>query len=127
MRRRETITNPTIILHVLEKEIGLAPVPEFRFDPPRRWKFDYAWPLFGGGGVALEVEGGVFKTRTFRNKKGRLITVQGGRHNSGTGFLGDMEKYNRATAFLGWKVLRATPQTLLTQATFDMINGAMKL
>lgn len=69
------------------------PEPEFRFDPQRRWRFDWAWLPHQ---VALEIEGGVF-TR--------------GRHTRGTGFLRDMEKYNRAVQ-LGWSVFRCTPSTI---------------
>ena len=66
------------------------PVKEFRFAPPRRLRFDLAWPAHR---VAMEIEGGVW-TR--------------GRHVRGTGFLNDLEKYKQA-AMLGWKLLRATP------------------
>lgn len=70
------------------------PIAEYRFDAPRRWRFDWAWPECR---VALEVEGGVWS---------------GGRHTRGGGFLGDMEKYNRA-AELGWRVFRTVPSRLL--------------
>ena len=50
--------------------------------------------------VALEVEGGIW-------------LPGGGRHNRGKGMLKDMEKYNRAAA-LGWRIVRCTPQTLIT-------------
>jgi hypothetical protein len=62
---------------------------EHRFDPARRWRFDFAWPARM---VALEVEGGAWS---------------GGRHTRGAGFTADIEKYNRA-AVLGWTVIRAT-------------------
>lgn len=63
-----------------------APVTEHRFCE-RRWRFDAAWPEHM---LAVELEGGVWT---------------GGRHTRGSGFVADMEKYNRA-AILGWKVLR---------------------
>ena len=69
------------------------PVAEFRFSPPRRWRFDWAWPQYC---IALEIEGGIWSR---------------GRHVRGKGFLDDMEKYNRA-AIEGWCVLRATPAQL---------------
>ena len=72
------------------------PEKEYRFHPKRQWRFDYAWPDKNGGGVACEIEGGVW-TR--------------GRHTRGGGFVKDLEKYNEATK-LGWKVLRFTPQDL---------------
>jgi hypothetical protein len=87
---------------------GLFPTAEHRFDPERRWRFDYAWP---DALVALEVEGGVFT---------------GGRHTRGAGFLKDIEKYNRA-AVLGWRVLRTTPKELCMGETIEMIKAAMNL
>jgi hypothetical protein len=71
------------------------PEREYRFAPPRRWRFDYAWPLHR---VALEVEGGAFA---------------GGRHTRGAGFRNDLEKYNTATA-AGWRVFRVLPEQLLS-------------
>lgn len=65
------------------------PEREYRFMPPRRFKFDFAWPAVM---VALEVEGGVYS---------------GGRHTTGSGFTQDCEKYTEA-ALRGWKVIRVT-------------------
>lgn len=70
-----------------------APTTEFRFAPPRRWRFDYCWP---DRLVALEREGGVWT---------------GGRHSRGAGMLSDMAKYNEAQRG-GWVVLRFTPEQL---------------
>lgn len=74
------------------KAFGL-PVPEkeFRFAPPRKWRFDFAWPAQK---VAAEVEGGIWVR---------------GRHTRGKGFLNDMEKYNEAGR-LGWRVFRFSVQ-----------------
>lgn len=94
------------------------PTPEYRFAPPRRWRFDYAWPAdvliahgvsCARGGIAIEVEGGAF-TR--------------GRHTRGAGFVKDMEKYN-AAALAGWKVLRVTPGQLLTHGP-DLLRKALQ-
>jgi very-short-patch-repair endonuclease len=63
------------------------PVREFRFAPPRRFRFDAAWPSLK---IAVEIEGG---------------TWVNGRHNRGTGFEADLEKYNLAV-LSGWSVLR---------------------
>lgn len=81
--------------------------PEYRFAPPRKWRFDYCWPAYK---VALEVEGGVW-TR--------------GRHTRGAGFLKDIEKYNEA-ASLGWLVLRTTPDKLLTRDTIELLKRTIK-
>lgn len=69
------------------------PVPEFRFDAVRRFRFDYAFPLHR---VAVEIDGGVWS---------------GGRHTRGEGFIRDQQKTNLA-AKLGWYVLRYTPDRL---------------
>lgn len=67
------------------------PVPEteYRFAPPRRWRFDLSWPEYM---AAVEVEGGQW--------------VQG-RHNRSSGFEKDCEKYNEAS-LMGWRVIRVT-------------------
>lgn len=67
--------------------------PEYRFYPPRRWRFDYAIIDLK---VAIEIEGASWTQ---------------GRHTRGKGFIADMEKYNRAT-LEGWRVLRYTPQQI---------------
>lgn len=81
------------------------PVAEYRFCPTRRWRLDYAWPELR---VALEVEGGIW-TR--------------GRHNRGTGFLRDMEKYN-ALAAAGWRLFRCVPSDM-PLAAVAMIREAV--
>ena len=89
------------------KAFGIQePEPEFRFAPPRKWRFDFAWP---GQFVALEIEGGAWT---------------GGRHTRGAGFLKDMEKYNTA-ASLGWTVFRVTPSQLKEQQTYEWLQAAM--
>lgn len=64
-----------------------TPEREYRFCPDRMWRADFAWP---DARLLVEVEGGVW-TR--------------GRHTRGAGYVGDLEKYNRATLD-GWRVLR---------------------
>ena len=78
---------------LLRAHVLPEPTREYRFAPPRRWRFDYAWPLHR---VAVEQEGGAW-TR--------------GRHTRGSGYVKDMEKYN-AAVLAGWRVLRYTPQQL---------------
>jgi len=65
------------------------PEREYRFSPPRRWRFDFAWP---DEKVAVEVEGGTWSF---------------GRHVRGRGYAADCEKYN-AAVIDGWRVLRFT-------------------
>jgi len=71
--------------------VGLpAPVLELQFAPPRRWRFDLAWPRWL---VAVEVDGATFV---------------GGRHTRGVGYERDCEKLAEAV-LAGWRVLRVTP------------------
>lgn len=71
------------------------PVNEHKFAPPRKWRFDFAWPAER---LAVELEGGVWS---------------GGRHTRPAGFEADVEKYNCATVE-GWRVLRCTAKMLDT-------------
>lgn len=70
-----------------------SPETEYRFDPSRRWRFDFAWP---DRKVAVEVEGG---------------TWTGGRHVRPAAFENDCVKYAEA-AIAGWRVLRVTGDML---------------
>lgn len=64
---------------------------------------------FGVDKIAIEIEGGAW-TR--------------GRHTRGAGFIRDMEKYNHA-ALLGWRVLRFTPQDVLTGKAIAFIKRVL--
>lgn len=82
------------------------PVTEHRFAPPRRWRFDLAWPAHK---VAVEIDGG---------------TWIGGRHTSGSGFEKDAEKLNEA-AILDWMVLRVTPRMVDDGRALSAIERAI--
>lgn len=73
-------------LHLSALEMPM-PEPEYRFNPSRMWRVDFAWPSLL---VAVELEGAVWT---------------GGRHTRGAGFLADMDKYN-ALSMMGWRLLR---------------------
>ncbi len=85
-----------------------APVPELKFHPTRKWRFDYAWPAHR---LALEVDGGIWTQ---------------GRHTRGAGWLADSEKLN-AAASMGWRMLRVTPAQLCAVETVEMIRSAMEI
>lgn len=87
-------------------EHGIAVTPEHRFDDKRKWRFDFAIPA---SKVAIECEGGVWT---------------GGRHTRPTGFVKDMEKYNKA-ACLGWRILRVVPSDICTMDTINMVKEAI--
>lgn len=93
------------------------PEREYRFAPPRKWRFDFAWvwePLpraeFGGTpepGLAVEVEGGSWV---------------GG--HGGVRFEQDAEKYNEA-GLLGWVVLRVTPKMIEDGRAIALLKRAL--
>jgi len=66
-------------------------VKEYQFCKDRKFRFDFA---ILEEMLAIEIEGGLYTN---------------GRHVRGSGYIKDMEKYNRA-AIEGWTVLRYTPQ-----------------
>lgn len=75
------------------RSINMEFEAEYKFHPTRRWRFDFA---LVGDKIAIEAEGGIWI---------------GGRHNRGSGFVKDVEKYNAAVR-LGWKVLRYTTENI---------------
>lgn len=82
------------------------PEREFRFDPVRKWRFDFAWP---DKMVAVEVEGGIWT---------------GGRHTRGVGFLNDCSKYNHAS-LLGWMILRFPVEVIESGEALQVIEKAL--
>lgn len=81
------------------------PIAEARFDPDRRWRFDFCWFYCK---VAAECDGGQWQQH-------------GGRHNTDA----DREKLNRA-AVLGWRVLRFSASMLEDpEACVRMVREAL--
>ena len=89
------------------KSLGL-PIPEreYRFDPIRLWRFDFAFSAFK---LAVEVEG---------------LTWEGGRHQRIAGYESDLDKYNAAAA-AGWQVLRFTATHVRSGAGIRKIEDAL--
>jgi hypothetical protein len=85
---------------------GLTAVPEFRFCPTRKWRFDFAFPE---SMVALECQGGLFTN---------------GRHSRGAALLKEHEKLNEAAA-LGWRVLFTTPDQICMSDTIEIVKRAV--
>lgn len=71
--------------------VGRTPIRQYRFLPPRRWRFDFAWVEYS---LALELDGGIHKQ---------------GRHNRAGGITADCVKL-AAAVIDGWRVLRVTPE-----------------
>ena len=80
------------------------PLPEYRFHPSRKWRFDYAWPEEM---VALEIDGAIWV---------------GGRHSGGAGFIKDCEKKNCA-ALMGWRVFTAPTDWLKDGKLFALLDS----
>ena len=76
---------------------------EFRFEPMRRWRADFAHIA---SRTLIEIEGGLY---------------QQGRHQRLHGYQADCEKYNWAT-MAGWRVLRLTSAML----TPDYVESIIK-
>ena len=77
----------------IKRRFNTGVIEEYKFHPKRRWRIDFYLPEYG---LAIELEGGIFTQ---------------GRHTRGSGFIGDIEKYNEITA-AGLSLIRVTYQTL---------------
>ena len=85
---------PSVILLALAKKLDLELVAEYRFAPPRRWRFDFFSPKHA---LAVEVEGGLWMR---------------GRHARPKGIQGDIHKYNEA-CLMGYRVIRFSTDDLV--------------
>ena len=73
------------------KALKIAFQEEYQFHPTRKWRSDF---YITDTKLLIEVEGGIWTN---------------GRHTRGSGYLGDMEKYNEASK-MGFTVLRFSTQ-----------------
>lgn len=80
-----------------------APSREFKFDPHRKWRLDFAWPKEK---VGCEVDGGLWKS---------------GRHVQAQGFEHDCEKFN-ALVVGGWRCLRFTSQQVRNGYALNLLE-----
>ena len=89
--------------------LSVLPIPnmEYKFEPKRRWRFDFAWPFYR---IALEIEGGTWVR---------------GRHSRGAGMRADCEKYN-AAVLAGWKVLRVTSDMVKDGSALNLVEQALQ-
>lgn len=103
MSKGQDDTSIRLFIKAIKAEFGVDFVTEHRFHPTRKWRADMACVEHK---ILIEVEGGAYTN---------------GRHTRGTGFISDMEKYNEAVC-IGWRIIRVTPQQLLTANTFDYVK-----
>lgn len=104
-RRAPSRLEAILALHM--RAAGLPdPEREHRFHPPRKWRFDYAFP---DQKIAIECEGGIWTN---------------GRHTRGSGFQKDLEKYNEA-ALAGWVLLRFTGAMIKSGEALQKIEQAL--
>lgn len=85
-----------------------APLREFRFAAPRRWRLDFAWPHLR---IGVEIHGGIHA---------------GGRHTRGTGFENDRRKINAALA-LGWRVYEFSSGMVENGEALALIGDEVRL
>lgn len=83
-------------------------VRELRFAPPRRWRFDFAFPE---PKIAVEVDGGAW-TR--------------GRHTRGAGLEADNEKF-AAAVIAGWRVIHVTPGQVRSGQATAWVEDALRV
>ena len=96
------------------EQAGIPFEREFRFAPPRKWRFDFnIWTHPNGpqAWVAVEIDGGAFVA---------------GRHTRGTGVEKDAEKQS-AAAILGYRVIRCTPRQVENGTALEWIRQALGL
>jgi hypothetical protein len=80
---------------------------QHRFAPPRRYRFDLAWP---DQMVAVEVQGGIWS---------------GGRHARGSGIAAECQKFSLAAA-MGWRVLPVTREMIEDGIAVELIRRALE-
>lgn len=99
------MSNAETLLAVQLDQAGIPYEREFRFAPPRRWRFDFAWKFHG---VALEVEGGSWS----------------GGHKRGKAYESDCDKQNEAM-LRGWEVYRVTPAMVEDGRALAVVQQAL--
>jgi len=102
--------NPDVVCAFFESEGLPSPVFEYAHIPGRKFRLDIAWEHHK---IGLEVQGGIF----MRGRSG---------HSSITGIKRDMEKDNLGI-LNGWRILKVTPQDLMTVKTAEMIQALINV
>lgn len=104
-RKARWYTPETDLAQQIRLSMLPMPTPQYRFDPMRKWRVDFAWPVRK---LALEVEGGV--------------------HRIEEKFKRDIFKYNEL-ALRGWVLVRVTNRMVRSGealAVVERLLGAKK-
>jgi hypothetical protein len=104
-QQAEEETAQTLLQHLRGVDLP-EPKREYVFHPRRKWRFDFAWPVYR---IALEVNGGAWTQ---------------GRHTRGEGYIEDLNKLNEAQ-LLGWQVYQVTPAQVKTGQAIGLIERAL--
>lgn len=86
----------------------ITPEGEYRFAPPRKWRFDLCWP---DKLISVEVAGNVYGY---------------GRHQRPDGFERDCEKYSEA-AIRGYRLLHFTTAMVKDGRALALVKRALQL
>lgn len=105
-QRQEPSEGELILMRDL-RALGIGFEQEYKFNPTRKWLADF---LITNTKILIEVEGGIWSQ---------------GRHTRGTGYIGDMEKYN-AAAILGFQVLRFSTQQVKSGLAVQQIEQLVR-
>lgn len=105
----KSVGEETLALQIRAEKLPV-PMRQFQFLPHRKFAFDFAWSddARGGGPLAVEVEGGIWR-------KG------GGAHSHPTNILRDIEKHNLAV-LAGWRVLRFTTDQVKSGEAVNLLK-----
>lgn len=103
--KKQSKGEQTLVMQL--KALKIAFKSEFRFHPTRKWRADF---YIEDTKLLIEVEGGIWS---------------GGRHTRGKGYLGDMEKYNTATA-LGYQVFRFSTEQVTSGFAIKQIEELVR-
>ena len=91
-----------VFIAYIKQTVGIDLISEYKFHHTRRWRFDF---VNLENKLAIECDGGVWAN---------------GRHTRGSGYIGDMEKFNQA-ALYGFRVLKFLPNEMLKLETAELI------
>lgn len=106
LQRQEPSEGELILMRDL-RALGIGFEQEYKFHSTRRWRADF---LIRNTKILIEVEGGIWSQ---------------GRHTRGTGYIGDMEKYN-AAAILRFQVLRFSTQQVKSGLAVQQIEQLVR-